>query len=144
MDSNTRRQSFLPAVAALAAVAALGLFSFVLPTVLIGETLLPAPLSPLLRTSIEHMTWIPIAALVGIGFAAGMVTRLPPVLIALASVIALPIAMFAEIVADPTSHNLFPFELAMYLVLTIPPLLAALISRWLRGKMTGACGQIAD
>lgn len=143
VDLTMPRQSVLFAVVTLVVVAGLGLLSFVLPTVLAGGTLLPAPLFPLLRSSVEHLTWIPLAGLVVIGAAAGVFTRLPPALIALASVIAFPVAMLAELVADPTSHNLFPFEMAMYLAFAQPPFVAAMAGRWLHRRMIATRGPVA-
>ena len=110
----------------------LGLACVTMPVVIRGESLMPAPLFPLLRTAVEQLNWMPIAALAALGLMAGVFTRLWPPLIALASVAALPVAMIAEIVADPTSHNLFPFELVMYAAMALPVLLAALAGRWIR------------
>ena len=44
--------------------------------------------------------------------------------IALASpafIIVLPVTTFAELFVDPKSHNLWPFEIASYLALTLVP-----------------------
>ena len=114
----------------------LGLLCVTLPVVLRGEALMPAPLFPLLRTAIEHLTWMPIAALATMGLLAGLFTRIWPPLIALASIAALPSAMIAELIADATSHNLFPFELVMYAAMALPVFLAALMGRWLRARMS--------
>lgn len=99
------------------------------PIVAEGAAAIPAPLFPLLRTSIEQMTWAPIALLAALGLLAGLLTRLWPLFIALASIATLPIA---ELVADPTSHNLFPFEWVMYLFMAVPVLLTALAGRTIR------------
>ena len=115
----------------LVVIAGLGLVCVLLP-VLNQASLLPAPLFPRLRTSIEHMTWAPIALLAALGLLAGLLTRLWPPFIALASVATLPIATIAEMVVDPTSHNLFPFEWAMYLFMAVPVLLTALAGRMIR------------
>jgi hypothetical protein len=91
-----------------------------------------APLFPLLRTAIEKMTWVPIAALGVLGLACGIFTYHKPVVIGAASVAVLPLAAFAEMIADPTSHNMIPFELAMDAAMGLPALLMAVLARWMR------------
>jgi hypothetical protein len=118
---------------ALVVIAGLGLACVLLP-VLTQASLMPAPLFPLLRTSIEQMTWAPIALLAALGLLAGLLTRLWPLFIALASVATLPIATIAELIADPTSHNLFPFEWMMYLLMAVPVLLTALVGSNIRAQ----------
>ena len=120
---------------AMAIIAALGLLCVVAPVLMRREPLMPAPLFPVVRTGVEQIGWDAFVGLALLGLCAGLITRLWPPLIALASIAALPVAMFAEIIADSTSHNLFPIELAMYLMLAVPVLLAALVGRWLRGRL---------
>jgi hypothetical protein len=38
-------------------------------------------------------------------------------------------------VADQTSHNLFPFEWMMYLAMAVPVLLTALVGRMIRASL---------
>lgn len=110
-------------------IAVAGIGAFVVPTALSpASSRVSAPLFPLLRTAIEHMTWQPLVALGFIGLLAGAFTRLPVVVIALSSVALLPVAMFAEIFADPTSHNLFPFELVYDAILALPALIGASVA----------------
>jgi hypothetical protein len=44
----------------------------------------------------------------------------------------LPVCTIAELIADATSHNLFPIEFAMYAVFSIPAIAAAGLGRGLR------------
>lgn len=124
--------SILATAGGLLLISALGLMCFLLPTIVAGTPLEPAPLFPLLRTSVEHLHWATFVGLACIGFIAGLLTRWPVALIAAASVIALPTAMFLEIAKDGTSHNLLPFELVMYAAFALPPLALAMMGRMLR------------
>lgn len=116
-----------------AAIAVLGVGCIIAPA--IGTSpLKPAPLFPLLRTGVEGLGWPAVAGLGVLGLVAGLITRLPVVGIAAASIALLPLAAFAEIAADPTSHNLIPFELLMYLMLSGPALFMALLGRGARSR----------
>ena len=90
----------------------------------------PAPLFPLLCTSIEEMNLYTIAALAVLGLLGGLLTRLPAFAIGLASIATLPAAMFLEVVVEPNSHNMFPIEFLIYLLMQIPALLGALVRIW--------------
>jgi hypothetical protein len=90
-----------------------------------ASRLRPAPLFPLLTTGIEGMNGYTIAGLVALGLLAGLLTRLPAFAIGFASICLLPAAMVLEMMADQRSHNLFPFEFLLYLLLQIPALLGA-------------------
>lgn len=138
MSSSMTASRFAVRLLGFVAVAALGVACLVVPTIVAKTPLKPAPLFPLLLTSIENIGWPALVSLTGLGVIAGAVARvmsgssgprslLSPLLIAIASVSLLPIAMFAEIVKDGTSHNLFPFELVMYAFLSLPALLGAFI-----------------
>jgi hypothetical protein len=49
-----------------------------------------------------------------------------------------PVVAIAEIVKDPTSHNLIPFEMVMYAFLAVPTVLGAwvggLVARLARAR----------
>jgi uncharacterized membrane protein YphA (DoxX/SURF4 family) len=51
---------------------------------------------------------------------------------------AMPIVILSEGIADPSSHNLFPFELVLYGVLTLITLLGAGVGALARRKVTDA------
>jgi len=133
-STGWRRRAF--DTMAIVVISLLGL-GCVLLSGLMAQRLRPAPLFPLLRTSVEEMNLYTIAALVVLGLLGGLLTRLPVFAIALASIATLPAAMFLEIVADPNSHNMFPIELFIYLLLQIPALLGALVGYGARRLLTG-------
>ncbi len=69
-----------------------------------------------------------------IGLVVGFYTRLHPVLTGLA-VITLPIlAIIYELITFPTSHNLFPFEIGMYLVFGLPAVVGVFVGRILYNR----------
>jgi len=130
-NSGFRRRALDTAAVLVIVLAGL---ACVLYSGLSAPRLRPSPLFPLLRTSIEGMTWQTLAALAALGLLAGLLTRLPVFAIGLASIATLPVGMVAEIFYDPTSHNMFPFEFVVYLLLQVPALLGALLGlgiRWL-------------
>ena len=49
-----------------------------------------------------------------VGLVLGLVSRSRALLLGAAAVVVLPVAAFAEMAADPTSHNLWPFEFMFY------------------------------
>ena len=67
-----------------------------------------------------------------VGLCAGLITRLWPLFFALARCASLAVVFLDYIIADSTSHILFTIELAMYLMLGVGVLLAAVVGRWLR------------
>jgi hypothetical protein len=78
------------------------------------------------------------------GAAGRAATRLPAFAIALASIATLPAAIFLEIIVEPNSHNMFPIELFIYLLLQIPALLGALAGYGARRLLTGRQGLELD
>jgi hypothetical protein len=80
-----------------------------------------------MRAAVEHAS---LAALVGL-FIAGLVARYmvaaPIWLVGIGTVAALPIMAAADILVDPTSHNLWPIEFVMYAVASLPGLLGAIV-----------------
>ncbi len=119
-------------IGGLLIVSLLGLLCVVAP-VLGTSPLMPAPLFPLIRTAVEKLTWVPIAALGGLGLAIGLGTRLPCGRAALASIAILPAVAIAEIIADSSTHNLIPFEIGMYLFMALPVWVMAMVGRRVRG-----------
>jgi hypothetical protein len=81
---------------------------------------------------------ITLAALIAAGTIAGVVARGRPVLGGLASVALLPVATLIAVVLDPTSHNLWPLEIVLHLLLALPAIGAAALTsavlRWIPGR----------
>jgi hypothetical protein len=100
----------------------LGLLALSIPTMVNPHPWYDAPLLSFVRTAVEGMAGWSVILL----FAAAAVVgaRVPQINIALASpalLIVLPVVTFAELFVDPKSHNLWPLEIALYLVLTLVP-----------------------
>lgn len=61
---------------------------------------------------------------------AGLIFRsLPAVVVGISMLALLPVAAVAEMMADPTSHNLWPLEFAMYAVISLAPAAGAALGR---------------
>ena len=73
-----------------------------------------APLFPWIRDIVEGFGWVHIVALVLVGLLLGLASRRRPWLLGFLAIAWLPVAAIAEMVVDSTSHNMFPFEFAMY------------------------------
>jgi hypothetical protein len=91
-----------------------------------------SPLFPAVRRGIEGMNGWSITFLVLAGFIPACFGRVHPLLVGLATMALFPAMSLAEMVVDPTSHNLWPFEWAMYAVLTVPGIVGALGGRRFR------------
>ena len=120
------------------AIAVGGVVCVVVPVLVSGKPMMPAPLFPLLRTGVEGLSWHAPLLLVLLGVGAGWLTRWWPLSVGLCSVAVFPVAAVAEIFKDSTSHNLIPFELIMYLFLSLPAMAGAwmggMIGRLVRGR----------
>jgi hypothetical protein len=112
--------------ASLAAAAVLGCLG-VLGAVLLRAKVhsYQAPLFPLVRTAIEGFSIGSVAALGVVGFLVGLFRQAPWFVIGLSTMALFPLFSIAEMLVDPTSHNLFPLEWAMYAVATTPAILGA-------------------
>ena len=104
----------------------LGVLSLVLPVLAFSPPRVEAPLFPLLATGVKHMSF----ATLGLLFLSGVL--LSGAFSARASwaasflvLAAMPLVILADGIADPSSHNLFPFELVMYGALSLITLLGA-------------------
>lgn len=87
------------------------------------------------KLGIDHFQPISVAFLLISGIIGSLVVGRGRWAIAgLSTMLAFPIIVLVEMLRDSTSHNLFPFELISYAVLTIPGLTAAAITDWLRGR----------
>lgn len=120
----------------LAGVAVLGLVCVVGPALASGAKPMQAPLFPMLRAAIEGLDSMALILLGVLGIACGLLTKIGTLKVGLASVSLLPLAAIAEIVVDRTSHNLIPFELAMYALLAGPAAIGTLAGRGLRRMLS--------
>ncbi len=123
--------------AALLAMAVGGPACLMAPVLLMGTPLMDAPLFPLLRTGVEKLGWPALVLLLGLGIAGGLASPVRARWLGLASVSLLPLAAFAEMAKDSTSHNLIPLEIGMYLFLSLAAGIGARGARWVRNRASG-------
>jgi integral membrane sensor domain MASE1 len=69
------------------------------------------------------------------GLLLGLLGRGHPFLLGLATLALLPLLAIAEMVASPTSHNLWPLEFAIYGVISLSAVLGAYIGRNVQKKV---------
>ncbi|OGU46170.1 MAG: hypothetical protein A2X68_10700 [Ignavibacteria bacterium GWC2_56_12] len=121
----------------------LGLMAMILP-VLLNRPVhwYDSPLFPVIRNAQENIGVTEFVLLLVVGFVLGHVSRMPALLLGGAAVILLPFAALAEMVADPTSHNLWPLEFMFYAfygaVAAAGAGLAHLTSKWFMQDSSGA------
>ncbi len=102
-----------------------------------GFILYEAPLFPIVRSAIENLRLVPtVILLFATGAFLGFAYSKKCIALSFATMLFFPIYVVVEILADPTSHGLWPFEIVMYAVLTIPALLGAAFSSYLVRKQT--------
>jgi hypothetical protein len=121
---------FARSCAELVIVAIVGAGAFLAPVVLSPPAKLPhAPLFPLIRAAVEGPHAASFAALAVVGLVAGLFARTRWYFLGAATMACFPVFAFAEMNADPTSHNLFPFEFVMYAIYSVPAILGAAVSQ---------------
>jgi hypothetical protein len=112
------------------AISILGMLSIILPVFILGD-LKPSesPLFPLIRAGVEgssiHSLWFLFIS----GFIVKLFSNIPFWKIGLMSMVLFPLAAICEMIVDPSSHNLFPFEFIFYAVTTIPAIIGAGLSQ---------------
>ncbi len=124
---------FLRCAAEWMCIAIAGMGGFVLPILFWPPAkTYDAPLFPLVRTAVETLNPASFAAIFVVGCLAGFCCRLPVKVIGLAAMTLFPLAAFAEIAKDGTSHNLIPFEIVAYALYSIVPFFGGLLGRGVR------------
>jgi hypothetical protein len=89
----------------------LGLTAMILPVLLRRPARwYDAPLFPVIRNAQEHLGIWQLVFFVGVGIVLGLAFPNRAAALGGAAIVALPLAAIAEMVVDPTSHNLWPFE----------------------------------
>ena len=79
--------------------------------------------------------------LVGVGLVLGLIWRGRAFVIGLLAVSGFPAAAIAEVLKDPTTHNLFPFELAIYGVFGLVVATGAVVVRLFRRMLGHSYGR---
>jgi hypothetical protein len=81
-----------------------------------------SPLFPLLRNAWEKLELIPtVVLLLIVGAALGFVRPRNWLILGSSTALLFPLAAVLEIAADPSSHNLWPIEFVLYVVLVAGP-----------------------
>jgi len=106
----------------------LGLLAIVVPAMVLATPAEEAPLFPLVASGVEHMSRLTLLLFFAAGVFLGGAFRHKASWVASLVVMApMPIIILMEGIKDPTSHNLWPFELLLYGGLTLLSLLGAVI-----------------
>jgi hypothetical protein len=93
----------------------LGLLAMILPVLIRRPAVwYDAPMFPVLRNAQEHVGAWQLVLFFVAGLALGFLFSSRALLLGAAAVILLPLAAVAEMLVDPASHNLFPFEFLIY------------------------------
>ena len=129
-----------PVIVTVVVAAVAGLLCVVLPPYLvsggIGRTY-EAPLFPILRTAIENLqlkhTMIGLFVL---GVVLGFLQPRSWCLVGAGTVLLLPLAAMLEMIADGTSHNLFPLEFGIYAFIGLPAVAGAYAGRFMKDTFT--------
>jgi len=121
----------------------LGLIAMILPVLLNRPGhWYDSPLFPIIRNAQEHFGVSQLGLFFLVGFILGHMSRIPALLLGGAAVILLPLAALAEMVADPTSHNLWALEFMFYAfygaITATGAALAHRASRWFMRDSNGA------
>ncbi len=88
-----------------------------------------SPLFPAVDRGVEGMNGASLVLLGLAGFAPAAFRRAHPLLVGISTMALFPVLSIAEMVADPTSHNLWPFEWFFYALETLPGILGAFLGR---------------
>jgi hypothetical protein len=91
-----------------------GLLAFVLPVFILSPKQYESPLFPLLRTGIEGASSLTYILLFLGALGLGTALRISPWLLGVFCMAGFPLLAFAEMVYDPSSHNLWPIEFLIY------------------------------
>lgn len=93
----------------------LGLMAMILPVIVERPARWhDSPLFPMIRNAVEHVGPWQLVLLFLAGVVLGFLSNRRALQLGLFSILLLPLAAIAEMFADPTSHNLWPFEFVIY------------------------------
>lgn len=89
------------------------------------------------RLGIEEVSRPALMALFVLGFGAGWLSPERPKRLGMSCVVIFPLVSIVEMILDPTSHNLWPFEFGMYAFWGLVCAAGAVAGSWLRRKTHG-------
>jgi len=106
-----------------------GVLSIVLPVYLQPDiNQYDSPVFPMIRTGIEGFSGWSFGLLFLSGFGAKLLTNLSEWKIGLLTMVLFPVLAICEMIVDPSSHNLLPFEFIIYCFFTIPAMIGAYLA----------------
>ena len=88
-----------------------------------------APLFPAIRSGIEGLSLFSLFLLIVAGFAVTCGSELSPMLVGLLTMAGLRVLALLEMIVDPSSHNLWPFEFGIYLILALAPMIGGYVGQ---------------
>ena len=122
-------------VIALLTAIGLGLASVCLPVVILQLPLAPDGLFPFIFAGVEGMSSLTLILLFTSGLILGLIFSihpLHPLVFGFATMAAFPALAFVEMAQNPYSHNLWPFEFAIYGLVSLLAVGGAYAGRALR------------
>ncbi len=120
-------------IISIVTIAILGMSSIVLPVFFLDDLKhYDSPLFPLIRTGIEGTSMYSLGFLIFSGFIVKLFSDVPSWKIGLMSMILFPLAAIFEMIADSSSHNMFPIEFIFYGFYTIPAIIGAYTSQLIK------------
>ena len=117
------------------AAAAMGLTSVVLPVLIFRPRWHSSGLWPVVTTGVEEMSWLTLLLLLLSGLVIGCWSNMRPVVLGLLTMAGLPAVAVLDMIANPKSHNLFPFEFAIYAALSLIAAAGAYAAQGVRRAM---------
>jgi hypothetical protein len=108
-------------------ISILGLLAIVVPAYFTSTNSITYPdsLFPLIRFAVEKISYWSAIMLFFTGFLMKFFTSLNGWKVGLLTIALLPVITFLEIIADSSSHNLWPIEFVFYAVFSIPAIIGA-------------------
>ena len=120
-------------IISIVTISILGMISIVLPVFFLDDLKhYDSPLFPLIRTGIEGISMYSLSFLIFSGFIVKLFSDVPSWKIGLMSMILFPLAAICEMIADSSSHNMFPIEFIFYGFYTIPAIIGAYTSQLIK------------
>jgi TRAP-type mannitol/chloroaromatic compound transport system permease small subunit len=129
------------AIMAFAVFPLVGFVCFLIPQLFLKDIDLTAHSSSILELvaySYKKVVLLPTMALLALsGIRIGFVVKRLCVFLGMSSILVFPSAAIYEMVKDPFSHNLWPFEFIMYFAFSIPAIVGACIGKKIAERKKG-------
>ena len=140
-QSNQNNIASSTAIVAFAVFPLVGFACFLIPQLFIKDIDLTAHSSSILELvtySYKKVVFLPTMALLAVsGIIIGFVAKRLCVFLGMSSILVFPSVAIYEMVRDPSSHNLWPFEFIMYFAFSIPAIVGACIGKKIAEREKG-------